>query len=160
MTSFDHIKYHVEDTIGTLNAHLKILSVEPETTADRQVRVEAVRRELAEPYREFCQFFEKLKPEEKGAIRHLALEKLWNHFRDPLPDLDDKVGDAEDPGDGLLYGPDDINRANALLKDLHQAWTNMDDDLYPLPKNLRKMGMICLVLVGMRQQQLPGQQGL
>lgn len=144
----------VEDTIGKLNAQLELLLTEPRMIADHQNRAQNVPWELAEPYLEFCQFFEELKTEEKGNICHLALEKLWKHFRDPIPDLDDRIEDAQDPGDGLLYGPEDINRANWLLKDLHQAWTNRDDDLYPPPENLCKMGMICLVLVGMKQQQL------
>ena len=143
----------MEDTIGKLNAQLKILLVEPSrTAADRQ---DSVRRDVDQPYHSFCQFFEKLKTEEKGNIRCLALEALWGQFRDPLPDLDGKVGNAEDPGDGLLYGLEHINRANALLKDLHQAWTNMEDySSYPPPEKLPRMGMICLILMGVRQQRL------
>lgn len=149
----------MDDTIGKLNAQLKILLVEPTgTAADRQSKVLDMRRDVIQPYRNFCQLFEKLKTEEKENIRSLALEKLWEHFRqwrDPIPDLDGKVGNAEDPGDGLLYRPEHINRANALLKDLYQAWTNMKNDLScPPPERLPKMGMICLVLTGMGQQQL------
>ncbi|KAL8744468.1 MAG: hypothetical protein Q9190_003297 [Brigantiaea leucoxantha] len=148
--------HNIDDTSGKLNAQLKILLVEPTgTAADRQSKVLDVRREAEQPYRNFCQFFEKLGTEDKGNIRSLALKKLWEHLRDPIPDLDGKVGNAEDPGDGLLYGPEHINRANALLKDLHQAWTNAEDcSLHPPPEKLPKMGMICLILAGMRQQRL------
>lgn len=143
----------MEDTIGKLNAQLKILLVEPSrTAADRQ---DSVRRNFNQPYNSFHQFFNKLKIEEKGNILCLALEALWEQFRDPIPDLDGKVGNAEDPGDGLLYGLEQIDRANALLKDLHQAWTNMEDySSYPPPEKLPRMGMICLILMGMRQQRL------
>ena len=149
-----------ENTIGNLNAQLKILLVEPARTQDRQNRVLDVRRGVTEPYRNFCQFFEKLKTEEKGDIRNLALGKLWEQFRQShvaLPDLEGKVGNVEDPGDGMLYGPDHVDHANVLLKDLHQAWTNMDDyPSYPPPEKLTKMGMICLILTGMGQQKLLG----
>ena len=146
----------MEHTIGKLNAQLKILLVEaPVTVADRLSRVLDVRRGAEQPYLNFRHFFERLKTEEKENIRSLALEKLWEHFPDLIPGLDGKVGNAEDPGDGLLYAPEHINRANALLKDLHQAWTNMESySLHPPPEGLPKMGMICLILTGMRQQRL------
>ena len=143
----------MEDTIGKLNAQLKILLVErSQTAADRQ---DSVRRNVDQPYHSFCQFFEELKIEEKENILYLALEALWGQFRDPIPDLYGKDGNAEDLGDGVLYGLEHINRANALLKDLHQAWTNMEDySSYPPPEKLPRMGMICLILMGMRQQRL------
>ena len=148
----------MEGTIGNLNAQLKILLVEPARTQDRQNRVLGVRLDVTKPYSNFCQLFEKLKTEEKGDIRNLALGRLWEQFRQwhvTLPDLDGNVGNAEDPGDGLLYGPHHVDGANALLKDLHQAWTNMDDSpSYPPPEKLTKMGRICLILTGMGQQQL------
>lgn len=148
----------MEVTIGNLNAQLKVLSVEPDRTQDRQNRVLDVRRDVTKPYHKFCQFFDKLKTEEKGDIRNIALGKLWEQFRqwhDALPDLNGKIGNVEDPGDGLLYGADHVDRANALLKDMHQAWTNMDDSpSYPPPEKLTKMGRICLILTGMGQQQL------
>ena len=154
----DRALNNVEGTIDNLNAQLKILLVEPARTQDRQNRVLDVRRDVTKPYHNFRQFFEELKAEEKGDIRSLALGKLWEQFRQwhvALPDLDGKVGNIEDPGDGQLYGPDHVDRANALLKDLHQAWTNMDDSpSYPPPEKLTKMGRICLVLTGMKQQQL------
>ena len=150
----------MEVTIGKLNAQLKVLLVEPARTQDRQNRVLGVRKDVTKPYHNFCQFFEKLKTEEKRDIRNLALGKLWEQFRQwhvALPDLDGKVGNVADPGDGLLYGPDHIDGANALLKDLHQAWTNMDDSpSYPPPEKLTKMGRICLILTGMGKQQLLG----
>ena len=148
----------MEVTIGNLNAQLKVLLVEPARTQHRQERVSHVRGAVTQPYHNFCQLFNNLKTEEKGDIRSLALDKLWEQFRQwhvPLPKLDGKVGNAEDPGDGMLYGPEHIDGAKALLKDLHQAWTNMDDSSsYPPPKKLTKMGRICLILTGIGQQQL------
>lgn len=142
---------NVNDVIGKLNAHLKLLLVEPTRTADRQSKVLDVHQDVTQLYHKFSQFFDGLKTGEKKNIRHLALERLWDQFRqwrNQLPDL-------EGPGDGQLYEPEDINRANALLKALHQAWTNMEDcSSYPPPKKLTKMGMICLILTGMGQQQL------
>ena len=132
--------------------------VESARTQHRQGRVFDIRGAVTQPYYNFCQLFDNLKTEEKGDIRSLALDKLWEQFRQwyvPLPELDGKVGNAEDPGDGVLYGPEHIDGANALLKDLHQAWTDMDDSSsYPPPKKLTKMGRICLILIGMGQQQL------
>ena len=149
----------VEDTIGKLNAQLKILLVEPTRAAeDRQNRVQDVRRDVAQPYEDFCQFFDTVKADEKINLRRSALDKLWEHFcqwHALTLDLRGKVGSAEDPGDGLLYRDEHVNRANALLKDLHQAWSNMEDcTLHPPPEKLRKMGRICLILAGMGQLQL------
>ena len=117
-----------------------------------------MRWDVTQPYRNFCHFFEKLRPEEMTNLRCLALEKLWDHFlswSDLIPGFHSKDGTAEDPGDGLLYTPEDIKRANALLKDLHQAWTNMEDySSSPPPEKLPQMGMICLIVMGMEQRQL------
>ena len=146
----------MEHTISQLNAQLKILLVEAAiTAADRLSRVLDERRKAEQPYLNFRYFFERLKTEEKENIRSLALQKLWELFPDPIPGLDEKVGNVEDPGDGLLYAHEHINRANALLKDLHQVWTSMESySLHPPPEELPKMGMICLILTGMRQQRL------
>ena len=117
-----------------------------------------VNRDRAQPYNDFCHLFQNLDQEEKGQIRALALQKFWEHldqWRDPLPDLDGKVGNAEDPGDGLLYEAEHFRWADKLLKELHQAWTNMDgSSLHPPPESLVEMGKICLILTGMGQPQL------
>ena len=117
-----------------------------------------MRRDVAQAYDSFCQFFNKLRADEKANLPGLALDMLWEHFRQwhgSIFDLTDKVGNAEDPGDGLLYGPEHIDRANAFLRLLHQAWSNMEDSPhFPPPKILLKMGRICLILAGMGQLQL------
>ena len=149
----------MDQTIGNLHADLKILLVESSSTAaNRQTRVLDVHRDVNKPYHNFCQFFAGLKAEEKGDIRQLALEQLWGQFGqlpDPILDLGNKVGNPADPGDGILYEQEHINLAERLLKDLHQAWVLTEhNSSYPPPAKLPKMGMICLILTGMRQQPL------
>ena len=149
---------NVEVTIGKLNSQIKFLLVDLSREADRHSKLIDVNRDRIQPYNDFCYLLQNLGAEGKRKIRPLALEKFWEHlnqWRDPLPDLDNKVGNAEDPGDGLLYKAEHVNWANKLLKELHQAWTNMDDSSsHPPPANLVKMGKICLILTGMGQPQL------
>ena len=146
----------LEQTIGKLNAQLKILLVDPSSAvANRQSRVLGVRRDVDQPYHSFRKFFAELKTEDKGDIRQLALKQLWGQWCDPSLDLGDKVGNAGDPGDGILYTQEHINRAKGLLKHLHQAWALAEDNSsYSPPAKLPQMGMICLILTGMRQQPL------
>ncbi|KAL8901250.1 MAG: hypothetical protein Q9207_005296 [Kuettlingeria erythrocarpa] len=68
--------------------------------------------------------------------------------------LDGKVGNAEAPGDGLLYNDEWIVRAQSVLRDLHRAWSaKLDPAMFPLP-GLSEMAKICLILTGMQQQNL------
>ena len=142
-----------------MTAQLKILLTEPVGAhTDRQRKVQDVLGNVAQPYDSFSQFFNKLRTEDKVHLLDSALTVFWQHFcpwHASKWDLENNVGNQQDPGDGQLYGSEDIDRANAFLRHLHQAWSNMEDSaLYPPPDNLLYMGRICLILAGMRQLQL------
>lgn len=149
--------HKVEAYIGNLNTQMKYLLKEFSQVPNRRGARQDIIRDQTQPYNDFVQFFNTLDAKGKKNIRSLALEKFLEHlnqWRDPLPDLA-SVGDSENPGDGLLYKAEHVNWASKLLRDLHQAWTNMDDiSLYPPPSKLVKMGKICLILTGMNQQKL------
>lgn len=69
--------------------------------------------------------------------------------------MEDKVGNRDDPGDGLVYDSDRVAKAKSILQNLHQAWTNLEDwSECPPPTRLPEMGQICLILTGMRRQYL------
>ena len=104
--------------------------MEPTTATDRNSKVLSVRQDVKQSYSHFGQLFENLLNQDVGKILDSSLEKLWDQFRHwsiRIPDLSGQFENPEDPGDGLLYGPEHIHRANALLKDLHQAWTNKEE---------------------------------
>ena len=76
-------------------------------------------------------------------------------------DLDDKVGNPDDPGDGLMYNQSDVNKANVVLKDFYDAWSETTIRTHSgmagsLPKvtQITNMAKICLILCGMKQERL------
>ena len=147
----------MEDTIGEVRAMNKLLLVRPITQADRQSRIELLEgtATTTQPYNAFSQFFDGLRAEEMECIRPSALDMLWQFFPPQSEDLKDKIGNADDPGDGLIYDGQTIENAKSILKDLHQAWCNMRGNLSgSRPPRLLDMAKICLVLTGMQQQAL------
>ncbi|KAL8877233.1 MAG: hypothetical protein Q9198_004709, partial [Flavoplaca austrocitrina] len=80
---------------------------------------------------------------------------LWRFFPEPRVPLDRVVGNAEDPGDGILYDEKEVDRVKAILQHLHQAWCNIEDSsICPAPPELPHMAKICLVLTGMQRRDL------
>lgn len=147
----------MEDTIGEVRAVNKLLLVRPVTQADRQSRIELLEgtATTTRSYNAFTQFFNGLRAQEMGGIRTSALDKLWQFFPPQSEDLKGKIGNAVDPGDGLIYDGQTVENAKSILKDLHDAWCNMrGSSSCPQPPRLLDMAMICLVLTGMQQQTL------
>ena len=81
----------------------------------------------------------------------MALNLLWEHIPN-IEDLDGKVGNAEDPGDGRMYSNEEVTKTTSVLKTLYQAWQEAGKSAPP--KNLREMAKICLVLTGIKQPEL------
>ncbi|KAI4271097.1 MAG: hypothetical protein L6R35_006566 [Caloplaca aegaea] len=143
----------VSDRIGDLRAQKKVLLVRSTEEASRQSKKNELPGGTIQPYTAFVQFFNGLPLDETPDIRSSALQQLWRHFPH-WEELDGKVGNAEDPGDGLLYNDAWIAKAKSVLRDLHQAWSaNLDPAQFPLPK-LPEMVKICVILTGMQQQHL------
>ena len=98
--------------------------------------------------------FSTIVPNKSQDTLELALEIFWEHFPKSL-NLDDKVGNTENPGDGMLYNADHVAQANTILKDFVQAWRKIDGLAEnPPPPKLEQMGKICLIVAGMQQQGL------
>ena len=96
--------------------------------------------------------------EESQSIRFGTLHWLWKLFPRRL-DLEGKVGNPHDPGDGLMYYESDVRETVIILNDFYDAWSAMCISLSmtnPLPKvgQLTSMAKICLVLGGMKQERL------
>ena len=147
----------MEGTIGDLRATNKLLLVRPDTQADRQSRIELLEgtATTTRSYYAFTQFFSGLRAEEMESIRSSALHILWQFFPPQSEELKEKIGNAVDPGDGLIYDGQTIKNAKSILKDLHHAWGNKrGNSSCPRPPELPDMAMICLILTGMQQQAL------
>lgn len=98
--------------------------------------------------------------QERQIIRFGALSWLWKEFPRQLK-LDDRVGNPDDPGDGVIYNESDVNKATTVLKDFYGAWSDVNIQTNPwIAKSLPKVGQItsmakiCLVLCGMKQERL------
>lgn len=98
--------------------------------------------------------------QERQIIRSGALSWLWKEFPKQLK-LDDRVGNPDDPGDGVIYNESDVNKATTVLKDFYGAWSDVNIQTNPwLAKSLPKVGQItsmakiCLILCGMKQARL------
>ena len=149
-----HSLQDVSNTIGKLHNILKVVRVGSAKQAGRAIRRESVLKGASKTYNAFAQHLNNITPSETQKVSSSALQILWEHFPH-WADLDGKVGNAEDPGDGLMYDADRVTDAKSILQDLHKAWLNADALAgFPPPPKLPEMGKICLILTGMQQQRL------
>ena len=99
--------------------------------------------------------------DERQRIRFGALQWLWKEFPRKKA-LGDKVCNPDDPGDGDIYSPRDVEKANTLLKDFYDAWSETtkyyssgrSSSVPPKVAHITKMAKICLILGGMKQERL------
>lgn len=89
---------------------------------------------------------------EPQSLFSASLELLWQYLPTPFH-LADIIGNAHDPGDDLLYDDQQVNEAHMLLEDLCKAW-GASMKLYHTVLKLPRMTKICLILKGMRHQEL------
>ena len=111
-------------------------------------------------YKGFVIALSELSKHQRGNIEFGKLEALWKHFP-RKEELDGKVGNSTEPGDGIIYEEKTIMEARSVLKAFYQAWSNTAGQAEPTPLEPKKkigkiqnMGKICLVLSGMSQARL------
>ena len=136
-----------------LNKQLKLL-VDSSKQFDRQSKKQDVLDGTNQAYNTFKEFFDNHDIQGERPFRSSALNLLWTHI--PIIEkLEGKVGNTEDPGDGIMYGNDEVAKTTLVLKTLCQAWLEAGDSApCPAPENLPMMAKLCLVLANMKQPML------
>ena len=84
-----------------------------------------------------------------------TLDLLWQHFPE-RKDLDGKICNPNDPGDGLIYDQPQVQEAETILTDLCRSWSAAEirRGLPCAAPRLPELAKICLILSGMQQQKL------
>ena len=145
---------NIADTIGSLNKQLKVLLVDSSKHLDRQTKKKDVLEGTNQAYNTFKEFFDKSNIQAGQPFRSSALKLLWRHVP-KIEGLDGKVGNAEDPGDGIMYSDDEVTKTASILETLYKAWLDAGTSVpCPVPENLPDMAKICLVLAGIKQPEL------
>ena len=130
---------------------------------EREKRVSEMSQKRPKSYLTFKKTIERMSEAERRTIRFGAYNLLWEAFP-PRLDLEGNVGNADDPGDGKVYGEKSIKEAENVLKAFYDAWseaTMKANDVSPMsPDTIRnvskipEMAKICLILRGMKQERL------
>lgn len=127
----------------------------PTTEVKQQTRratVQTVIEDARQPSTAFAVYFQRRHTEEAQAFRTATLQMFWSFFPN-LHGLEGRVGNPDDPGDGLVYDAEQVEEATKILKELYHHWHQMQPVLpCPPSQKLPDMGKICLILTGMRQQ--------
>ena len=147
-------------TIKILQNQIKTVLRDSPDQKVRNSKINEVLHRRSKSYAVFKNELGQMSREERQFIRLGALPWLWKEFPQKL-DLDDKVGNPEDPGDGLIYNESDVKKAIIVLKDFYDAWSettvHIDPGMSgPFPKvgQITSMAKICLILFGMKQERL------
>ena len=150
----------ISDTINILQNEIKTVLRDSPDQKERDSKINQVKQGRSKSYTVFMKELGSMSLEERKIIRFGALPWLWKEFPKQL-ELDDKVGNPDDPGDGLIYNESDVNKATTVLKDFYGAWSETTIQTDPrqansLPKvgQITSMAKICLILCGMKQQRL------
>lgn len=145
---------NVSDTISKLQNILKVIRVGSAKQVDRESKKRGVIAGASNTYDTFCERLNGIALSQQHQLRTSALQLLWEN-RPHWKDLEGKVGNAEDPGDGLMYDEERIANAKSILEDLHTAWRNADTlKQSPPPPKLLDMAKIYLIVSGMQRQGL------
>lgn len=144
----------IADAIGKLNNVSKAVRGPSAKQEDRDKRKTYVLKEASKTYNAFSKGFAAIDPSQTQNVLSRALKMLWEHFPG-RPGLENKVGNPENPGDGLLYDGEYVTHAKSVLQDLDKAWRKTESlEHIPPPPQLQEMSKICLILTGMQQQDL------
>ena len=83
------------------------------------------------------------------------LDLLWQHFPE-RKDLEGKISNPDDPGDGFIYDQPQVQEAKSILLDLYNSWSAAEirRGLPRTAPRLPELAKICLILSGMRQYRL------
>ena len=151
---------NISDTIENLQNQIKTVLRDSPDQKERDIKISEVLHRRSKSYAVFKSMLGRMPWEERQIIRLGALPWLWKEFPQKI-DLDDKVGNPDDPGDGLMYSESDVKKANTVLKDFYNAWSETSISTHPgmsgsLPKvgHITNMTKICLILCGMKQERL------
>ena len=129
----------------------RFILVDSSNQSDRQIKKQNVLEDTNRAYKIFREFFKNPSVQEGQPFRSSALDLLWEHIPN-VEDLDGKIGNTDDPGDGRLYSDEEVAKTTSVLERLYQAWLEAGDSApYPAPRNLPEMAKICLVLAGIKQ---------
>lgn len=150
----------VSATIEILQNQIKTVLRDSPDQKERDSKIHEVLHRRSKSYGVFKNALGNMSQQERQIIRFGALPWLWNEFPQKM-DLDDKVGNPDDPGDGIMYNESDVNKAIVVLKDFYDAWSETTIPTHPgmagsLPKvtQITSMAKICLILCGMKQERL------
>lgn len=144
----------ITNTIKTLNNDSKFVGESSANQDDRDQRKLHVLEEASKTYNAFAKEFTAISPSQTQDVLSIALKMLWKHFPG-RPGLENKVGNPENPGDGLLYNGEYVTQAKSVLQDLDKAWRNTESVAHISPPlQLPDMSKICLILTGMQRQDL------
>ena len=104
---------------------------------------------------QFNAYFQQNHFKNKRDFLSSTLDLLWQHFPE-RKDLEGKIYNPDDPGDGLIYDQPQIQEAKSILTDLHRSWSAAEirRGLPSAAPRLPELAKICLILGGMHQQKL------
>ena len=152
----------IDKTVSQLQSKVRTVTMTAEQRS-RNSMIDAVAnhtRQRTRSYARFTTTLSEMSPIEKQRSNFGALDVLWDELPRG-PNLEGKVGNPFNPGDGLIFTAQDLKRAEDILKDYYDAWSeslirtspNTSGDL-PKVGSLTNMAKICLVLNGMKKRWL------
>ncbi len=146
----------IAETIRSLQPQIKTFTVD----SQRHSQIGALISSRRKYYDVFFEDFNRMSSAERQFTRFGDLPCLWSQFP-PRPTWGAHIGNAEDPGDGLVFSQEHVDQVTMILKALYQAWSETAVQKSPLisstmPKveKITEMPKICLVLYGMKQNRL------
>lgn len=130
---------------------------------DQQNRISMITDVLYGRHKSYNVFMASLKHmslAERKATRFGTIQVLWQEFPQRM-DLDGKVGNGFDPGDGLIYTHKEVTQATLVLKAFYEAWCETainanfpKSSTLPKPGRMTSMVKICMILRGMNRETL------
>ena len=140
--------------ISKLNYVSKAVGGSSAKQDDRDQRKLHVLEQASKTYNAFAKEFSTVKPSQTRDMPWIALKIVWKRFPG-RPGLENKVGNPENPGDGLLYNGEYVEGVKSVLRDLDKAWRNTESVAHISPSpQLQGIGRKCLILIGMQRQDL------
>ena len=153
----------ITETIGYLHNQVKTVLRDTPDQRERQKRVSEIIQRRPKSYHVFMKTIGNMSEAERRTIRFGTYRLLWEEFP-PRLDLEENVGNFDNPGDGKVYDDLSVQQVKQILKAFYDAWheaTISSGGATPMSPNiLRKVGKlpdmakICLILRGMKQERL------
>ncbi|KAL9102112.1 MAG: hypothetical protein Q9163_002696 [Psora crenata] len=147
-------------TIGQLQSQVKTVVVDTPDQQELHTRINDVVHRRTPAYRMFETALAEMTAPDRQSCAFGVLPILWK----ALPrkrELAGKVANPDDPGDGVIYTPQEVKRARDVLQDYYEAWSDVvvrsgpaSSDKLPNVRRLTTMAKICLILHGMEREGL------